>query len=137
VKSKYLIGVMAFLAILLAVILWGILDSVKTEKGNTAASSWDTLNQEQVIKELNNANVTVVDVRERELYEKAHIPGAINIPFNEFEERYTELNKTEKIIFVCHGGPMGEETSEFLIEKGYKNVANLKDGMASWSGPTE
>jgi rhodanese-related sulfurtransferase len=135
-KSKYLIGVLVFLAALLVAISFGLMDSTKIEKDN-GDTAWFELDQDQVINELNKENVTIVDVRELDLYKQAHIPGAINIPFNDFEERYTELSKTKKIIFVCHGGPMGEETSEFLIEKGYKDVANLAGGMASWRGPTE
>ncbi|GAB7388554.1 rhodanese-like domain-containing protein [Bacillaceae bacterium] len=100
-----------------------------------AASTWEKIDQEQMLQEMEKEDVTIVDLREPELYAKGHIPGAINIPFAEFQNRYQELDKEKRIIFVCHTGPMGDASSQFLLEKGYKNLANLKGGMAGWTGP--
>jgi rhodanese-related sulfurtransferase len=82
--------------------------------------------------------ITVVDVREPRLFTKGHVPGAINIPYNGAHKRIlTELNKEDRIVFVCHGGPMGDELAEILIENGYKYVYNLKSGMWGWHGELE
>ncbi len=77
----------------------------------------------------------IVDVREPWRYNKAHIPGAINIPFDGAHERVAkELPKDSRIVFVCHGGPMGDELSEILLDNGFKDVYNLKGGMRKWKG---
>jgi rhodanese-related sulfurtransferase len=74
--------------------------------------------------------VTIVDVREPELFRAGHIPGAINIPYEVSHARILkELNPKERIVFVCHGGPMGDELSRILIKNSYKEVFNLKGGM--------
>nr|WP_245676764.1 rhodanese-like domain-containing protein [Bacillus solimangrovi] len=77
----------------------------------------------------------MVDLREDHLFQKEHIPSAINIPFSEIDTRYKELDRTKQIVFVCHTGSMGDESTKLLIKNGFKKVENLKGGMAQWTGP--
>ena len=82
-------------------------------------------------------NIKIVDVRESELFSQGHIPGAVNIPYDDAHKRVLkELNPNETIVFVCHGGPMGDELAEILVRNNYKKVYNLTGGMKKWSGPT-
>ncbi len=82
--------------------------------------------------------VTIVDVREPELFASGHIPGAINIPYDGADERVVnELSKDEAIVFVCHGGPMGDELAELLARNGFSEVYNLRGGMRWWRGKLE
>ena len=77
----------------------------------------------------------IVDVREPELYSSGHIPGAINIPYDTAKGRILkELSPKDRIVFVCHGGPMGDELAEILVKNGYTKVYNLKGGMDRWQG---
>ncbi len=89
-----------------------------------------------LIKE--NKNLILVDVREPELYAKGHIKGAINIPYDGAHKRVLkELNPDDDVVFICHGGPMGDELGELLVNNNYKNVYNLMGGMRWWNGPLE
>lgn len=81
--------------------------------------------------------VIVVDLREPELYRAGHIGGAANIPFDQFDQRVSELNPEALIVLVCHTGPMGDVSGSLLAGRGYANVSNLKAGMAAWSGRLE
>jgi rhodanese-related sulfurtransferase len=79
--------------------------------------------------------LVIVDVREPELFAAGRIRGAINIPYDDAKPRIVkELAPTDRIVFVCHGGPMGDELGELLAEKGYPTVFNLKGGMKKWKG---
>jgi rhodanese-related sulfurtransferase len=80
--------------------------------------------------------IVIVDVREPELFVKGHIKGAINIPYDDARPRIVkELSPTDRIVFVCHGGPMGDKLGHLLIRKGYRTVYNLEGGMKKWTGP--
>jgi len=82
------------------------------------------------------SSLRIVDVREPELYAAGHIEGAINMPYDEAKSRILkELFPNERIVFVCHGGPMGDELGRLLAAKGYPSVYNLKGGMKRWAGP--
>jgi len=80
-------------------------------------------------------SIVIVDVREPELFVKGHIKGAINIPYDDAKPRIAkELSPKDRIVFVCHGGPMGDELGHLLAGKGYPTVYNLKGGMKKWTG---
>lgn len=85
------------------------------------------------------SQITIVDVREPELFVKGHVSGAINI--NYYDNAQTrilkELSSKDRIVFICHGGPMGDELSEILVANGFAKVYNVKGGMRKWNGPTE
>ncbi|ADC52083.1 Rhodanese-related sulfurtransferase (plasmid) [Alkalihalophilus pseudofirmus OF4] len=104
-------------------------------KEDPISQKWDDIDQEEVLMEVGNEHVEMVDLREEELYRKGHISGAINIPYEEFQDRYDELNQEKRIILICHTGRMGVESADFLVEKGYDKVANFGGGMAVWDGP--
>jgi rhodanese-related sulfurtransferase len=79
--------------------------------------------------------LVIVDVREPELFSKGHIKGAINIPYDDAKPRVLkELFPTDRIVFVCHGGPMGDKLGHLLVANGYKEVYNLRGGMKKWNG---
>lgn len=80
--------------------------------------------------------ITIVDVREPALFANGHVQGAINIPYDGAKERILkELPSKDRVVFICHGGPMGDELGGILVKNGYQNVYNLKGGMKLWNGP--
>ena len=80
--------------------------------------------------------LTLVDVREPELFAAGHIPGAINMPWPGVKETAaTALSKDHAIVMICHGGPMGDDVAERLVAAGFSDVRNLEGGMRAWRGP--
>lgn len=77
----------------------------------------------------------IVDVRTPEEFsgELGHIPGAILIPLDTFQERFTELDKKQKIVLVCRSGKRSQSAAEFLKKHGYSLVMNLDGGMMKWN----
>jgi rhodanese-related sulfurtransferase len=45
------------------------------------------ISREEILRRLNDPALTIVDVLPPESYEAAHIPGAINLPVADIEER--------------------------------------------------
>lgn len=79
--------------------------------------------------------VRIVDVREADEFAAGHIKGAVNIPFEPAKSRVLkELSPKERIVFVCHGGPMGHELGTLLSKNHYPEVYNLIGGMKKWRG---
>ncbi|MBI4320190.1 MAG: rhodanese-like domain-containing protein [Chloroflexi bacterium] len=62
------------------------------------------------------------------------MPGAQNIPFEEFDKRMNELAPESNTVLVCHTGPMGKVSGTLLAERGHASVRNLRGGMAAWNG---
>lgn len=79
--------------------------------------------------------IRIVDVRESDEFAAGHIKGATNIPYKPAKARVLkELSPNERIVFVCHGGPMGHELGTLLANNGYPEVYNLAGGMKKWRG---
>jgi rhodanese-related sulfurtransferase len=79
--------------------------------------------------------MVIVDVREPNEFAAGHIRGAINIPYDDAKPRIVkELAPKDRIVFVCHGGPMGDELGKLLVKNGYPDVYNLAGGMKKWKG---
>ncbi|RYG73492.1 hypothetical protein EU245_06325 [Lentibacillus lipolyticus] len=81
--------------------------------------------------------IIILDVREHAEYAFNHIPGSINIPLGELEDRMDELENDKEINVICRTGSRSDLASQKLSEKGFKNVKNVVPGMAQWDGPTE
>ncbi|MBI1910449.1 MAG: rhodanese-like domain-containing protein [Deltaproteobacteria bacterium] len=81
--------------------------------------------------------IVIVDVREPELFAKGHVPGAINIPYDygAHTRILKELAPKDRIVFICHGGPMGDELGQILTKNNYTQVYNVAGGMRKWKGP--
>lgn len=52
-------------------------------------------------KDFDAGNALFIDTRAEASYKNEHIKGAINIPAESFETRYTEVPKNKKIIAYC------------------------------------
>ena len=78
-------------------------------------------------------NILVVDVREVDEFEAGHIPGLINLPLSELEERYDELDEDRTILLVCRTGGRSDRAAQFLYAMGYENLINVDGGTLAWA----
>ncbi|HEY9846264.1 MAG TPA: rhodanese-like domain-containing protein [Candidatus Caenarcaniphilales bacterium] len=86
--------------------------------------------------------LTIIDVSERNVFNNAHIMGAISIPLDDLEDRVQQFRlESNRDIYVY--GATDEETAQAaakLRASGFQKVAELKGGLASWraiAGSTE
>lgn len=82
-----------------------------------------------------NEGALLVDVRNAEEVAKVSfdVPNSINIPLNELESRINEIPKDKEIIMVCLSGEQSLKTTYFLMNAGYENVYNMKNGIIKWA----
>jgi rhodanese-related sulfurtransferase/TusA-related sulfurtransferase len=83
-----------------------------------------------------NEKILILDVREEAEYAFGHIPGAMNIPLGELEQRIDELNKDEEIYVICRTGNRSDLAAQQLTAKGFSKVFNVIPGMVEWKGTT-
>ena len=85
--------------------------------------------------------LTIMDVRERSLFNESRISGSISMPMDELVARASVSLESERDIYV-YGGTNDATASAAtkLREAGYENVAELTGGLGAWqaaSGATE
>ncbi len=92
---------------------------------------------QQLIKQSPD-QITIIDVRSHEEYAEKHIPGGINIPLGELENRSKELSKQAIIITVCgKGGGRSAEAAEKLKQWGFSKAIFLCGGTFGWYNAIE
>lgn len=84
----------------------------------------------------------LIDVREAEDWNEAHVPGAKHLSRGivelEVEDQIPELD--QPIICYCGGGSRSALVAESLQRMGYKNVRSMAGGFRAWKTnglPTE
>ena len=74
----------------------------------------------------------VIDVRTAEEYAAGHIPGALNIPFDQIAERISEIDAQHGVALYCMVGPRARKGEAALLSAGYASVLHLEGGLAAW-----
>ncbi len=88
-----------------------------------------------LVARLGQADAPVlVDVRTPEVYEKAHLPGAINIPLAHIDSQQDQLPEDldQEIVTVCNRGVMSLTGLLLLQSLGYRRVRSLNGGTMGW-----
>lgn len=82
-------------------------------------------------------NVMIVDARPYKVkYTKGHIPGAVNIPFSQFDKKINLLPKDKNALLIYYCGGLKCKLSHKSAQKaeklGYKNVKVFAKGYPDW-----
>ena len=66
--------------------------------------------------------------------ELGQLPGALNIPLGQLQQRVGELSthKTRDLVVVCRTGKRSETAARILLDSGFDRVFVLKGGMTAW-----
>jgi thioredoxin 1/putative thioredoxin len=87
---------------------------------------------EELVQLLNAGRVSVVDTREAAVFQRAHLPNAINVPMEEIESRLAELHMLPATpVLYCRSGDRTKELAAKLAEQGVP-VAFLEGGVLAW-----
>src|SRR5512140_2723614 len=76
-------------------------------------------------KALLDQGALVVDVRTPREWEEGHGAGSILLPLQELAARVHELPKDRVLLMVCRSGARSQTATEYLLERGFREVHNL------------
>lgn len=83
---------------------------------------------------LESSEAVIVDVREQDEWDEAHIPGAIHLSRGTIELDIEEKVPDTDAMIICHcgGGGRSALATESLQKMGYKNVRSMAGGFKAW-----
>jgi hydroxyacylglutathione hydrolase len=119
------------------------LNMVAIEATNRGAAdmSWAMLTNLYRVDEIDVEDVErrgpdalLLDVREPEEYEHAHIVGAVNLPQAELASRLEEIPRNRPLLLVCQVGSRSRRAAQFLRQMGFTRIATLRGGTEAWQG---
>lgn len=76
-------------------------------------------NNKEIEQIMQDNNYVIVDVRTKEEYEESHLVDAINIPYDEINEK-TKLDKSKTILVYCKSGNRSNIAYNTLTSLGYE-----------------
>jgi adenylyltransferase/sulfurtransferase len=76
----------------------------------------------------------LIDVREQEEWDIAHIPRAIHIPKDLILDKISQVapDKHQAIYLYCHSGMRSTLAAGWLLQAGYKEVYSVAGGISLW-----
>lgn len=79
----------------------------------------------------------VLDVRNPDEYEAAHVPGAVLIPLTELAPRQDEIPEGDPLYVICAVGGRSLTATRALVDAGYRavSVAGGTNGWIERGGP--
>lgn len=108
------------------------LSSIVGCSSNNSELGYKNIDSTKTVKLVDeNEDTLVIDLRDTDTYEEGHLANAINIPFDEFEDRINDLEgyKDQDIILICNTGNKSSKAAKMLVDKGFTKVYNAEDGM--------
>ncbi|MGE7985534.1 ArsR/SmtB family transcription factor [Lysinibacillus fusiformis] len=86
-----------------------------------------------LVTRMDKGEVLLLDVRPKEEFEQAHIPGAVSMPIEKLEEQLATLPTHVDIVAYCRGPfcLMSAEAVKMLKAKGIK-AFRLEEGVLDW-----
>jgi rhodanese-related sulfurtransferase len=113
---------------------WGLL---LTALALTAGCS-DTkgvISQDTLLEQLQNGESPIIlDVRTPREYQQGHVPGAVNLPYQQIGRRMAELEqiRDRQVVVYCEVGPRARVAQSMLEQAGFTDVQHLAGDMAGW-----
>jgi len=97
----------------------------------------DTITREQIKSKLDSKEpVTLVEALPREYFESTHLPGAINIPHDQIQEKAEKMlpDKDALIVVYCANTECQNSNiaASTLSELGYTRVFEYIEGKKHW-----
>ena len=65
-------------------------------------------------------------------YKKFAVPEVRYIPFEDIGDRIAEVSRDRPVIVADSVGLRSKKAVEYLLKRGYNNVANLNGGILDW-----
>ena len=121
-------------------ILWGVIALVVLGLGvvwlmsrntTTASSMPPEISVEEAVAK-QEAGAFILDVREPDEWNEAHISGATLVPLGELASRVNELPKDQEIVVVCRSGNRSAQARDLLVNEGFTQVTSMAGGLNQW-----
>ncbi len=79
----------------------------------------------------------ILDLRAPDRFARGHLRGAVNVPYNAFQEEALQVLDPDRTVMVVDpGGARAAEMATWLRARGFR-AGYLEGGMSAWIGPLE
>ncbi|MDG1891215.1 MAG: molybdopterin-synthase adenylyltransferase MoeB [Verrucomicrobiota bacterium] len=108
----------------------GVPDATETQAGNPDEVSVQDMKSALTDPSL---NIKVIDVREPDEYEIAHVADVRLVPLSKLQVSFVELDPNQHYYIHCKAGVRSLKALHFLREQGFKHLKSVRGGITAWS----
>ena len=92
------------------------------------------ISPDELLARLAGGDTLILDVRTPEEFAGGHVPGAVNIPYDQVPSRLAELDahRGDDIVIYCEKGWRAGKAAEALRGAGFPNLLHLTGDMSEW-----
>jgi len=108
---------------------------VAVGSGCAEAPAAATISQKNLAARISDASAPVIfDVRSEKEFASGHVPGAVNLPYDEITDRLAgqTLDPDDEIVVYCESGRRAAVAEEALRHAGFTSVRHLEGDMRGW-----
>ena len=97
-----------------------------------------SLSMGEAMKEVQqNPGIRLIDVRTPAEYRQGHIPGAVSLPLDQWQQIQSVVpDKTTPLYVYCLSGARSQSACQGFVSLGYTSVTNI-GGIGSYAGSVE
>lgn len=113
------------------IVLIAVIWIVTGGNSNTANSLPSEISVSEALSK-RESGAFILDVRQPEEWNEAHIPDSTLIPLDQLANRINELPKDQEIVVVCRSGNRSAQGRDILLQAGFTNVTSMAGGLNQW-----
>lgn len=80
------------------------------------------------------SELEILDIRDRRAFAEGHIPGAENLPAQQFDRTALEREWPDEVVVSCYVGKASKRVARLLDAHLDADVVSLAGGFESWDG---
>lgn len=92
------------------------------------------INVDQAKEIIESGNVQVVDIRDEQVFNQAHIPNSMHLHSGVMAQFLQETDEDTPVIVTCYHGISSQPAAQYIAEQGYTQVYSLEGGFTQWQG---
>ncbi len=100
---------------------------------NNKIKDFKTLSVKDLNELIKNKEVTIIDIRDQDSFNHAHISGAISLNNENVDEFVNNTPKNETLLFYCYHGISSQGAAQHFCNLGFKDVYSLDGGYTQYS----
>jgi rhodanese-related sulfurtransferase len=100
----------------------------------SASTGIRDISPEELLARPAGGDTLILDVRTPDEFAGGHVPGAVNIPYDQVSDRLAELesHRTNDIVIYCERGGRAGKAGDVLLGAGFTNLLHLAGDMSGW-----
>ena len=95
-------------------------------------SSFERISAETAKSKIDEGNVTLIDIRDEQIYENSHINNALHIDNHTIGDFIAEADKKNPLLVCCYHGNSSQSAAQFFTEQAFEEVYSLDGGFEGW-----